>query len=270
MSACIFCTIDVGVLAGTKTAYQPVTSNPGRAASASVGKSGAAGVRLADVTASARSWPCCISGIISAILLKKWAPAGHQVLQRRCGAAIRHMGQLDAGNALEQFTCEMRAGAIAGRGERDLAWVRFGVSNEILDRMRRRGVRHNENGGILHHEGDRNEVGDRIIGEFWIQIEVGRLEFSRQVHGVADGGGTSRCLGGDVAAGPTPVLDQDLLAPCSESRPAMRRAMVSAPPPAGYGTIIRTKRPGRIGVCACAAAARPSQASRKSQRRCGR
>jgi hypothetical protein len=34
-------------------------------------ESGQSGLRLADVTASARSWPCCISGMMGAILLKK-------------------------------------------------------------------------------------------------------------------------------------------------------------------------------------------------------
>src|SRR6516164_11347180 len=57
VSAYIFCTIAGGVLAGTKKAYHPETSKPVSPASASVGNSGAAGVRLLVVTASARNWP---------------------------------------------------------------------------------------------------------------------------------------------------------------------------------------------------------------------
>src|SRR5262249_979093 len=49
------CPSSAGVLAGTKKAYHPATSKPVRPVSASVGKSGAAGARLAVVTASARN-----------------------------------------------------------------------------------------------------------------------------------------------------------------------------------------------------------------------
>src|SRR5262249_8782576 len=71
VSAYIFRTIAGGVLTGTKKAYHPETSKPVSPVSASVGKSGAADVRLAVVTASARNWPCCISDSSGAILLKK-------------------------------------------------------------------------------------------------------------------------------------------------------------------------------------------------------
>src|SRR5262245_9831873 len=69
ISACIFRTTTGAVLAGANNAYQEETSKPGTPASAIGGRSGAAGVRLAVVTASPRSLPPRISGSTAPILL---------------------------------------------------------------------------------------------------------------------------------------------------------------------------------------------------------
>src|SRR5262249_23099527 len=69
VSAWIFAMTSGEVLAGAKNAYQEDTSKPGTPDSASGGRSGIAGVRLAVVTASPRSLPAWISGSTAPILL---------------------------------------------------------------------------------------------------------------------------------------------------------------------------------------------------------
>src|SRR5215468_4842310 len=113
VSACILRMISGGVFAGTKKAYQDETSKPGTPTSAIGGSSGAAGVRLAVVTARPRNLPPWISG----------SPA-----------AIGHVQHLDAGHALEQLAGEMHRRAVAGGSERYLASVGLGVGDEICDR----------------------------------------------------------------------------------------------------------------------------------------
>ena len=64
ISALSFRTMSRGVRAGTSTAYQARTSNPGRPASAMVGSSGASDERFRLVTASARSRPAFANAML--------------------------------------------------------------------------------------------------------------------------------------------------------------------------------------------------------------
>ena len=83
---------------GTWTPNQAVACTSGKPASAVVGTSGRAGLRIAVVTASARSrpsrrWPMTRGQVVDRHL----DPPGDHLLQHRPGAAEGHVLHLDAG-----------------------------------------------------------------------------------------------------------------------------------------------------------------------------
>jgi hypothetical protein len=61
---------------------------------------------------------------------------GHDILQRRSGAAIRHMHDVDLALRLEQFAGEMRRRAVAAGREADLARIGLGVRDQLGERVR--------------------------------------------------------------------------------------------------------------------------------------
>src|SRR5262249_2899120 len=86
--------------------------------------------------------------------------------------------------------------------------------DELRHRTGRRGVRHHHGAGVLDDERDRREVGDRVVAELRVEVQVDGLKVSCEKNGVTVGGGTGGGLGCDVAAGSAPVLDHHLLVPC--------------------------------------------------------
>ena len=68
--------------------------------------------------------------------------AGEQVLQRRAGAAIGDMHDVDPGHHLEQLARQMRARADAGAGEIELAGIGLGVGDQLGDGLDRQARRH--------------------------------------------------------------------------------------------------------------------------------
>ena len=70
--------------------------------------------------------------------------AGEQVLQRRAGAAIRHVHDVDPGHHLEQLAGQVRARADAGAGEVELAGIGLGVGDQLGDRFDRQARRHHQ------------------------------------------------------------------------------------------------------------------------------
>ena len=109
-------TISGGVLAGTKNAYHPDTSKPGRPASAIVGTSGTAGARFADVTRQRTHLALLHERHHRGDVVEEQVDApGDEVLDRGRGAAIGDMHEIEAGRALEQLGGEMGRGAMAGR-----------------------------------------------------------------------------------------------------------------------------------------------------------
>ena len=57
--------------------------------------------------------------------------AAQKVLQGCCRAAVRDVQRKDARLRLEHLTCDVRAGAVAGRAVAHFAGVAFGISNEF-------------------------------------------------------------------------------------------------------------------------------------------
>ena len=68
-----------GVPAGTTTPHQDAMSTPGTPASASVGTSGSAGVRFAEVTARMRTLACWPRAQVASTDMKSMLPASKAV-----------------------------------------------------------------------------------------------------------------------------------------------------------------------------------------------
>ena len=90
--------------------------------------------------------------------------AGDQVLHRRAEAAIGHVGDVHAEHGVEQDAAHMRGGAGARRGELDLVLVRLHVGDELLHRVGRQVLRHDDDARRLDREAKRREVLDRVVG----------------------------------------------------------------------------------------------------------
>src|SRR5579864_5764228 len=102
--------------------------------------------------------------------------------------------------------------ADAGRRHVDLAWIGFGVSDELRDCLSRNGWIDHHDIGYAHDARNRRDVADEIEIEFFIKRRVDRgrrrdkekrVTIRRRIH---DG------LGGDVRACTWPVLDDEWLA----------------------------------------------------------
>ena len=122
-----------GVPAGAIRPNQEIASKPGRPDSATVGRSGRTGERLSEVTASPRSWPSLHHRQDRADVLQRHrhAAADHVGEDR---AAIGHVDDVDAGQALEQFAGDVLRRADAGRGVGQLAGLRLGERDQLGER----------------------------------------------------------------------------------------------------------------------------------------
>ena len=59
--------------------------------------------------------------------------AADQILQRRRSSLVRNVHHVDSGRLLEQFSGQMRGGADTRRAEGNLAGIRLGVDDQLLD-----------------------------------------------------------------------------------------------------------------------------------------
>ena len=119
-------------MAGAKNAYQDDTSKPGTPASAI----GGSVRRVAAALERGDREPAQLAALDQRqhradVVEHDVDAAGDEVVERGPGAAIGHVQHLDAGHALEQLAGEMDRGAVAGRGEGDLARVGLGVGDEL-------------------------------------------------------------------------------------------------------------------------------------------
>ena len=88
----------------------------------------------------------------------------------------------------------------------------FRVVNELLDRLRGRGVWHHHQVGYDRDQRDRCKIARRVVASR-IEPRIDRETRPGQKHGVAVGRGLRDGLGPDVAASATFVFNNDLLAP---------------------------------------------------------
>ena len=97
---------------------------------------------------------------------------------------------------------------------------------------------------------DRRDVADEIEIELFVQRRVDRVRRSDQEERVAIGGRTHDRLGGDIAAGTRPVLDDEWLAEPLR-QPLAHEAREDVGRAAGSKANDDAHRPRRIGLRPC-------------------
>ena len=163
---------------------------------------------------------------------------------------------------LEQFAGEVRRRAVAGRCEIDLARARLGERDQLRHRVGgHRGIDH-QDVGLGADQADRDEILLGVVVQLLVERGVGGEDaVVAHQQRVAVGSGTGDLLGGDVAAGAGPVLDdeglvQDVLKPPADdarqhvARPARREGDQQRDRPVRIGALLRvgrrrTPRPAR-------------------------
>ena len=129
-----------------------------------VGMSGASGVRVRLVMASARTLPSRICGsrieIASKVQCTCWPSSGGE---RLAAALVGHADEIGAGARLEQLGGQMRQAARAGVREVELARIGLRVGDEFLHALPRRGGMHHEDLVALGNLRDRREALRRIV-----------------------------------------------------------------------------------------------------------
>ena len=190
VSALILVTMSGGVFAGRKIPYHETTSNPGTPDSAD-------GRHLRCDFRSSGAGVAKHAHLPSLGVFERGA-AGEQemdatrneIVHRRPGAAIGHVGHLDPGHAPEQLAAQM--GRRSGAGRRKRETILFGVGDEFLGRRDRHRVRHEHEKGEAADERDRSEVRNRVIAERPIKAAIDRLRKATHQHRVAVGIGLGR------------------------------------------------------------------------------
>ena len=176
--------------------------------------------------------------------------AAEQALNRRAGAAVRHLVEVDPGRLLEQHGGEMKRIAHAGVGNVDLA----GLALSLLDQLGhgvyfelcRIGDQHGQEASGERH---RREILGRIEGQLLVEAGIGRIcrDVAKQ-HGIAVGRRLGDEIGAEIGRRAGLVLDHDRLAgKFGHLLPDEPREEIS---PAARG--IRNdqmNRPGWIGLC---------------------
>ena len=136
-----------------------------------------------------------------------------QVREGGRSAAIGNVRHLDAGHLQEQHLGQERRAAGAGRCHRELAGLGLGEVDQLLDRMGRRGVRHEHEIGKLGDKRDRREIRNRIVAQRAVEAGVHRQRRGGEQDRVSVGIGARDVFVADVGAGASLVLDENLLAP---------------------------------------------------------
>src|SRR6266404_6123499 len=147
-------------------------------------------------------------------------------------AAIRHVLHLDPGHHLEQFAGQMNRGSNAARREIDLARIGFCIGDELgngLSRNRWIDLHHQRH---AHDTGNRRDIADEIVAELVVERRVAHIRGTHHEERIAVRVCPHDRLGGDIAAGAWPVLDDELLAH-SLGQPLGHKARKDVVRPAG-------------------------------------
>ena len=97
-----------------------------------------------------------------------------KVVERGLDALVRDMVHLDAQRGLEQFAIEVLRGSRPGRAEGEAARGGARKLDQVRDRADRKRRIDQQDFGGKRNERDRNEVGERIVGQVLVQGDVGR------------------------------------------------------------------------------------------------
>ena len=175
--------------------------------------SGSASERVAVVTARARSLPALMySNRLGRVGEEDLHLSAEQIGQRGRHAAIGHVHHVDAGHHLEQFGGDVGDPADAARTVGELARIGLGIGDELGNRLgRNRRIYHHDK-GAADEARDRRDVADEIEIEFVVERRIDRVRRTDQEERVAVRRRAHDRLGGDIAAGARPVLDDEWLA----------------------------------------------------------
>src|SRR3954447_5798599 len=100
----------------------------------------------------------------------------------------------------------MARAPVASRGHADLAWIGFGIGNELAKCPGRKGWMHHHDVGYSHDARGWRDVADEIEIEFVIERRVERIRRTDQEERIAIRGRTHDRLGANIGAAPRPVL----------------------------------------------------------------
>src|SRR5262249_23457822 len=157
------------------------------------------------------------------------------------------MSKINSGHHLEQFACQLTGRAYTSRAHVDLAWIGFGVSNELGDCFSRNGQIDEHQVG--HADDPRNwrYVADKAELEIAIERRITRIRKIRQKERIAITSRIHDRLSSDVAACARPVLNDEWL-PESLLQPLTHQTREDVVPAAGSIPDNPTYWPRRIGL----------------------
>src|SRR5712671_4254719 len=127
-----------------------------------------------------------------------------------CFSAIGYVHHVHDRQHLEKFAGHMRSGPITAGAEVDLARMGHGVSNELRNRLCRKGRIYRHDKGHAHDACDWSDVADEIEIEMLIERCVDRVRRSGYEKHVAVGGSVNNGFGRYIARSARPVLNNEL------------------------------------------------------------
>ena len=221
--------------------------------------SGSASERVAVVIARARSLPALMyANRLGRVGEEDLHLPAEQIGQRGRHAAIGHVHHVDAGHHLEQFGGDVGDPADAARTVGELARIRLGIGDELGNRLGRNRWMYHHDKGTADEARDRRDVADEIEIELVVKRRIDRVRRTDQEQRVAVRRRAHDRLGGDVAAGARPVLDDEWLAEPLR-QPLTDQAREDVVRAAGGKADDDAHRPRRIGL-------RPSEARHGRER----
>ncbi len=134
-----------------------------------------------------------------------------QVVRRLRGPFVRNVGELDAGRVLQLHGRQVGHGPVARACEVKRARLCLGGSDHVLERLERRGGRHDDHQRRVRNQANGGKVFFRVVGQLGVQRRVDRQVAGLAQHqGVAVRRGFGHGVHPDVAARTWPVLGDDV------------------------------------------------------------
>ena len=167
--------------------------------------------------------------------------AAEQIGERRAGALVRDVREIDLRRRHEERAGEVRRVAHAGRAEIELAGLRARERHELLRRLHRQRRVHDHDLAVRQRDlRDRREILVRVVRELAVHQRVRVVRTGGVEQRVAVARALRDHLGADHAGRAGPVVERRSAGRgTSESFCTIGRPMTSGGPPGANGTIIR-------------------------------
>ena len=181
--------------------------------------------------------------------------AGDEILQRRRGAPIVHVLDVEIVELLELLARQMARAAEARRAIAELARIGLDVGDQFLRRIRRHRRMHDQDVRRGRDEDDRQEILGRVVGHLGVQMRQDRLRARESPCRACSRRAAISPPHRRRSVPPPPVrFSTTTVLPCSPSLAAKARATMSATPPGASETMILI---GCDGYCCAPAGAAP-------------